>query len=157
MEALSAGLRAPEFTLPSSPGPSTSLAEHRGHPVILVFYPGDWTPVCGDQLTLYNELLLEFARYNAAMLAISVDSVWSHAAFAADRRLKVSLLSDFEPKGKVARGYGVYNEKSGTAQRALFVVDGEGVISWSFVADDDVNPGADGILLALEALSERKP
>jgi peroxiredoxin len=81
-----------------------------------------------------------------------VDGAWCHAAFAEERKLKVTLLADFEPKGQVSRGYGAYNGKEGTSERALFVIDGEGIIRWSYLSPDSVTPGADGILEALESL-----
>lgn len=152
MSLLQPGAKAPEFTLPTRPRQQVSLSDFRGRPVVLVFYPADWSPVCGDQLALYNELGGEFAKFNAALLPISVDGVWCHAAFGTDRKYTFPLLADFEPKGRIARQYGVYNEASGTAQRALFVIDGDGVIAWSYLSPDAVNPGADGILSALEAL-----
>jgi peroxiredoxin (alkyl hydroperoxide reductase subunit C) len=121
-----------------------------------VFYPEDWSPVCSSQLDLYNELLPEFQKYNAELLAISVDSAWSHLAFEQSKKLRFPLLSDFEPKGEVARTYGVYRAKEGTAERALFVIDKDGVIRWSYVSPVGVNPGADGILKALENLNSSK-
>jgi peroxiredoxin len=124
----------------------------RGRPTILVFYPEDWSPVCSDQLALYQELLPEFQRYDAELVGISVDGIWSHLAFARDRNLHFPLLSDFEPKGEVARTYGVYRDGEGTSERALFVIDSDGVVRWSYVSPVDINPGADGILRALEGL-----
>jgi peroxiredoxin len=121
--------------------------------VILAFYPADWSPVCGDELALFNEILPEFRSHGAELLAISVDGVWSHLAYARDRHLKFPLLSDFEPKGQVSRAYGVYRPSDGTTERALFVLDADGVVRWSYVSPVGVNPGADGILSALEALS----
>lgn len=146
------GQPAPDFTLHSTPDQTVSLSELRGRPVILVFYPADWSPVCGDQVSLYNELLSEFRRYDATILGISVDGVWCHGAFAQDRKLHYPLLADFEPKGDVARRYGVYESAGGVSQRALFVVDGEGVVRWRYVSPIGINPGADGILDALEKL-----
>jgi peroxiredoxin len=131
------------------------LSELRGRPVILVFYPADWSPVCGDQVALYNEILSEFREYNAEILGISVDGVWCHAAFARDRNLRFPLLADFEPKGAVARQYGAYREEDGTSERALFVLDGDGIICWSYCSPIAVNPGADGILNALESIAAR--
>jgi peroxiredoxin len=124
--------------------------------VILVFYPADWSPVCGDQTALYNELLPEFRRFDAELLGISVDGSWCHLAFAHDRKLGFPLLSDFEPKGAVARQYGVYRSQDGFCERALFVIDAEGVVQWSYVSPVGVNPGADGILAALEALAAKR-
>jgi len=122
--------------------------------VILVFYPEDWSPVCSDQLTLYQEILPEFQKFNAQLLAISVDGVWSHLAFAQERNLSFPLLADFEPKGAVARAYHVYRAHEGTSERALFVIDADGIVRWSSVSPVGVNPGADGILRALEDLGK---
>jgi peroxiredoxin len=138
--------------LASAPDRTLTLRELRGRPVILAFYPADWSPVCGDQMTLYNEVLAEFQHYDAKLLGISVDGVWCHAAFARDRKLHFPLLSDFEPKGAVARRYGVYRDGDGFTERALFVIDADGIIHWSYVSPLTVNPGADGILAALESL-----
>ncbi len=150
--ALKPGTPAPDFTLHNTPDQSLSLSEFRGHPVILAFYPADWSPVCGDQMALYNEILPEFRRFHAELIGISVDGVWSHAAFAQDRKLHFPLLADFEPKGAVANMYGVYRRHDGTSERALFVLDAQGMIRWSYVSPVGINPGADGILTALEAL-----
>ncbi|HJV79897.1 redoxin domain-containing protein [Noviherbaspirillum sp.] len=155
MAILSAGCVAPDFTLHSTPDQSVSLSDFRSRNVILVFYPADWSPVCSDQLALYNELLGEFGKYNAQLLAISVDGVWSHSALARDRKYHFPLLSDFEPKGAVARQYGVYDEKAGVAERALFVIDADGVIRWSYLSPMGVNPGAAGILNALDSLASK--
>ena len=153
---LQAGKPAPEFTLRSTPDQTVSLSEFRGRPVVLCFYPADWSPVCGDQLVLYNELLSEFRRHDAAIFGLSVDGVWCHLAFARDRKLRFPLLADFEPKGAVARAYGAYRSKEGVAERALFVVDARGTLRWSYLSPVGVNPGADGILTALESLSEKR-
>ncbi len=149
---LPAGTPAPDFALPSAPDQLLTLESLRGNPVILAFYPADWSPVCGDQMALYNEILPEFSRHGARLLGISVDGVWCHAAFADARHLKFPLLSDFEPKGDIAKRYGVYRGHDGFTERALFVIDAEGIIRWSYVSPVGVNPGADGILEALEAL-----
>ena len=149
---LQPGAEAPDFELPSTPDQKVRLSEFRGQPVILAFYPEDWSPVCSDQLGLYQAVLPEFQKFNAELMGISVDSVWSHLAFAKDRNLHFPLLSDFEPKGEVARTYQVYRAKEGTTERALFVIDADGIIRWSYVSPVGVNPGADGILRALENL-----
>ncbi|MGH7104887.1 MAG: redoxin domain-containing protein [Acetobacteraceae bacterium] len=153
MSILSAGTIAPDFTLHSTPDQTVSLSEFRGHNVILAFYPADWSPVCGDQLSLYNELLGEFGKYGAQLLALSVDGAWCHAALSRDRKYHFPLLSDFEPKGKVARMYGAYDQKDGVAERALFVIQGDGVIHWSYLSPMGINPGADGILRALAGIT----
>jgi len=151
-EILAAGTVAPNFTLHATPDQTLTLSELRGRPVILAFYPADWSPVCGDQMALYNEILPEFQNFGAELLGVSVDGVWCHAAFAENRRLHFPLLADFEPKGAVARQYGAYREADGVSERALFVIDRNGVISWSYCSPIAVNPGADGILQALEDL-----
>jgi peroxiredoxin len=151
---LSPGSPAPDFELPSTPDQTLSLGELRGQPVILAFYPEDWSPVCSDQLALYQELLPEFQRFNAQLVGISVDGIWCHLAFASDRNLHFPLLADFEPKGEVSRAYQAYRAKDGTSERALFVIDSNGIVQWSYVSPVGVNPGADGILRALESLDE---
>src|SRR5215468_7169885 len=150
--ALAVGTPAPDFALKSTPDQTVRLSEFRGRPVVLVFYPADWSPVCGDQVGLYNEMLSEFQELGAEILGISVDGVWCHSAFSKDRKLHFPLLADFEPKGEVARLYGVYRPSDGTTERALFVINAEGAIHWSYVSPIGVNPGAAGILSALEEL-----
>jgi peroxiredoxin len=147
---------APNFTLNATPDQKVSLSDFRGKPVVLAFYPADWSPVCGDQMALYNEILPEFHRHQATLIGISVDGAWCHAAFAANRKLHFPLLSDFEPKGAVAQAYGAYRPIEGTTERALFVIDEQGLIHWSYLSPVGVNPGADGILEALESLSKRR-
>lgn len=153
--ALPAGTPAPDFSLHSTPDQTVRLSEFRGQPVVLAFYPADWSPVCGDQMALYNEMLPEFQNFGAELLGISVDGSWCHAAFSRDRKLHFPLLADFEPKGAVARLYGAYRQAEGTCERALFVIDAEGVIRWSYVSPVGVNPGAEGILSALEDLQHK--
>jgi peroxiredoxin len=147
------GTPAPDFTLRSSDGEDLSLRQFRSQPVILAFYPADWSPVCGDQMGLYNEVLDMFEEHNAQLLGISVDGFWCHRAFAEARNLGFPLLADFEPKGEISRRFGAYNEKEGQSERALFVIDPEGIIRWSYLSPPDVNPGAHGIFNALEALN----
>ena len=125
--------------------------------MVLVFYPADWSPVCGDQLGLYNELMPEFSEFDAQLVGISVDGIWCHLAFTKDRKLRIPLLADFEPKGAVARMYGAYNEQVGEAQRALFVIDASGIIRWSYLSPVGINPGADGILKALAFITQKEP
>jgi len=149
---LAVGTPAPDFSLHVTPDQKLSLKELRGRPVILAFYPADWSPVCGDQMALYNEILPEFHKFGAELLGISVDGPWCHEAFAKDRHLHFPLLADFEPKGEVARAYGAYRKADGFCERALFVIDKNGLIAWSYCSPVAVNPGADGILEALENL-----
>ncbi len=154
--ALQPGAQAPDFSLRTTPDQRVGLRDFRGRKQVLVFYPADWSPVCSDQLAVYNELLPEFRRLGAEVLGISVDGVWCHLAFAKDRKLRFPLLADFHPKASVAQAYQVYREDEGVSERALFVIDGEGIIRWSYVSPIGVNPGAEGILEALEGMQGRK-
>lgn len=154
--ALPPGTPAPDFTLRATPDQTVTLSELRGHPVVLIFYPADWSPVCTDELAVFTQLHPEFERLGARVLGISVDGVWCHAAFADARNLQLSLLADFEPKGAVSRAYGVYRSKEGTSMRANFLIDENGVIVWNEVSPVGINPGAGGVLQALEALESSK-
>jgi peroxiredoxin len=153
VSALDAGAAAPGFELKSTPDQAVRLSDFRDRPVILAFYPADWSPVCTDQMALYNEILPEFEQFQALLFGISIDHAWCHMAFAQSRNLHFPLLADFHPKGEVAQAYGVYDDSIGMSERALFVLDGEGTIHWSYVSPIGVNPGANGILNALESLS----
>lgn len=148
------GMKAPEFSLKDTPDQTVSLSDFKGRPVILAFYPSDFSPVCGDEMALLNEVLPEFEKYNAQLLGISVDNVWSHLAFAKDRHLHFPLLSDFNPKGEVSRKYNAYQEDVGESKRALYVIDKDGKIAWGYISPVGINPGADGILKALEDLEK---
>jgi len=150
---LQKGTIAPGFELFATPDQKLSLDVLKGKRVILAFYPADWSPVCGDQMALYNETLKLFRKFNAELIGISVDSKWCHNAFAENRNLHFPLLADFEPKGAVSKLYGAYNEMNGESKRAIFVIDEQAVIQWSYLSPDAINPGADGILNALEELS----
>jgi len=154
---LAPGTAAPDFSLRATPDQRVTLSELRGRPVILAFYPGDFSPVCSGQVGIYNEALPEFLRYNAQLLGISVDSVWCHRSFAEAKHLHFPLLADFEPKGEVARRFGVYRTADGTSERALFVLDANGIVRWSYRSPIAINPGADGILDALNALGGGSP
>jgi peroxiredoxin len=147
------GTSAPDFELKTTPDQTVRLSDLRGRPVVLVFYPADWSPVCGDELALFNEARRELEDYGAQLLGISVDGVWCHRAFAEARHLHFPLLSDFEPKGDVSRRYGAYRERDGFSERALYVIDADGIVRWSYLSPVGVNPGADGVLEALEALT----
>jgi peroxiredoxin len=152
---LEAGVAAPDWDMKTTPDQSVRLADFRGRNLIMAFYPADWSPVCTDQMALYNEILPEFHRLNAEVVGISIDHAWCHNAFAQSRNLHFPLLADFHPKGEVGRRYGVYDDGIGMEERALFVIDGDGVIRWSYVSPIGVNPGADGILTALEELAQQ--
>jgi peroxiredoxin len=149
---LQPGSPAPDFALPATPDQRVTLSELHG-PVVLVFYPADWSPVCGDELSMFEAANGLFDARGAQLLGISVDSAWCHLAFKAERKLDFSLLADFNPKGDVARSYGVYREQDGTTERALFVLDREHKVAWSYVSPIGVSPGVDGALRAVEALS----
>ena len=146
------GKEAPDFALPATPDQKVMLSEFRGRPVILAFYPEDWSPVCSDQLALYQAVLPEFRKFDAELVGISVDSVWSHLAFAKDRNLHFPLLADFHPKGQVAELYGAYLPDYGTSNRSLVLVDPEGVVSWVYESTTPLEiPGANLLFDALEA------
>ena len=154
-QILPAGHQAPDFTLHVTPDQMLSLNELRGRRVVLAFYPADWSPVCGDQLALYNQVLQEFRDRGAELVGVSVDGVWCHQAYARHNNLHFPLLADFEPKGEVALLYGAYRLGEGVAERALFVIDENGVVAWSYCSPIPVNPGADGILDALDSLNSK--
>jgi peroxiredoxin len=128
------GARAPDFALPDPNGQMVRLSDERGKPVVLIFYPLDWSPTCSDQLSLYQSELAEFEQRGAQVLAISVDSLYSHGAWAAVRGLSFPLLADFQPKGAVAKQYQVYREQDGFSERALYVIDGDGIIRYAHVS-----------------------
>src|SRR5580692_9233555 len=153
---LPAGKPAPDFNLHVTPDQKLSLSELRGKPVILAFYPADWSPVCGDQMALYNEILPEFEKFGAVLVGVSVDGVWCHEAFVKDRHLRFPLAADFEPKGEVAKAFGAYRSQDGVCERALFVIDSKGIVAWSYISPVGLNPGADGILDALENLPKQE-
>jgi peroxiredoxin len=149
---LQPGTPAPDFTLECTPDQKVALRDLRGQPLVIAFYPADWSPVCGDQMVLYNEMREQFDEHGARIVGISVDGAWCHSAFAEAKHIHFPLLSDFEPKGAISRAYGAYAADHGTSQRALFVLDGDGIIRWSYLSPMGVNPGGDGILRALESL-----
>jgi peroxiredoxin len=151
-DVLPPGTQAPSFKLKVTPDQTLASSELLGRRVILAFYPADWSPVCNDQMSLYNQLLGEFRQRGADLLGISVDGAWCHQAFARDRNLHFALLSDFEPKGEISKAYGAYLQEDGESARALFVIDEKGVIAWSYLSPLGINPGADGILDALDAM-----
>ena len=154
---LPAGTPAPELDLPATPDERPfKLADAAGSPVVLIFYPGDFTPVCTGELGLFNELLPELNGFGAKVVGISCDSPWVHTAYSNELNLQIPLLSDFHPKGEASRRYNAYRDDIGTSERALFVIDGEGKIFWSHVSPIELSPGADGVLDALERLTGRE-
>jgi peroxiredoxin len=152
---LSPGTKAPDFTLGTSPDKEISLKDYVGKPVVLMFYPLDWSPTCTEQACSYSEHYCEFSKLGAQILGVSVDSVWSHQAFAKANKITFPLLADFEPKGATAKAYGVYRDKDGISERALFVIDDAGIIRWSYRSPIGYNPGYDGIVNALKSLGSK--
>lgn len=146
------GKAAPGFALHSGPGRILDSRDLRGQCVVLVFYPADWSDVCSDELAVFEAALHLFREQDATILGISVDGVWCHKAFSAARHLRFPLLSDFEPKGRVARLYGAYDHASGTCTRSLVVVDPAGMVVWSYLSPTAINPGVDGVLDVLGSL-----
>lgn len=150
---IAAGEPAPDFTLRDQDGEKVSLSDFRGRKILLVFYPQDFSPVCSDQLSIYQEVKPEIAAKGVELVGISVDHVWAHKAFQERLGIDTPLLADFEPKGEVARAYGAYIEKVGHANRSLVLVDGEGVVEWVHESPSPLEiPGANVIFDALEAV-----
>jgi peroxiredoxin len=152
-DALQPGTKAPDWELNATPDQKVRLDDFRSRALIMAFYPADWSPVCTDQMALYNEILPEFHQRGAELVGISVDGAWCHRAFAESRNLHFPLLADFHPKGGAAQAFGVYDDEIGMSDRALFVLDGDSVIRWSYVSPIGINPGAEGILAALESMA----
>jgi len=147
---IAVGEQAPDFTLRDQDGEKVSLADYRGRKVLLIFYPGDFSPVCGDQLSIYQEVKPEIEAKGVDLVGISVDSFFAHKAFQEKLGLDTRLLSDFEPKGEVARAYDSYVEKMGFANRTLVLVDEDGRVAWTHEADNPGEiPGANLIFDAL--------
>ena len=144
------GAQAPDFTLPDQDGNQVSLADFRGQTAVLVFYPADFSPVCTDQLSVYQEVLDEFEKRGAKLVGISVDGVFCHRAFREHMGIGMPLLADFHPKGEVARAYGVWSEKHGVSSRALVMVGPEGAVEWSYMSPPLEVPGANLIFDALD-------
>jgi peroxiredoxin len=148
---IEAGSPAPDFTLPDQDGNEVSLSDFRGQTVVLVFYPADFSPVCTDQLNVYQEVLGELEGRQVKLVGISVDSAWTHKAFRAHLGVTIPLLADFHPKGEVAKAYGAYNEDRGVARRALVMVGPEGAVEWSYESPSPLEiPGANLIFDALD-------
>ena len=154
LSPLEAGSAAPPFTLRADRHCSASLADYQGKPLVIVFYVADWHPVCTAQLERYRDLAPDLERLGASVVAVSPDTIWSHASFARAHRLPFPLLSDDTPHGEIARAYGVYDPQKQAPRRALFVVNGAGTIVWSAAFPEALDPGVDGVLTALEALAD---
>jgi peroxiredoxin len=151
---ISAGEPAPEFTLRNQDGEKVSLGDFRGQRVLLVFYPLDFSPVCSDQLSIYQEVKPEIEAQGVTMVGISVDSGFAHKAFQEKLGIDTPLLADFEPKGEVARAYGAYIERVGHANRSLVLVDGEGIVEWAYESSTPLEiPGANLIFDALSTVA----
>ena len=145
------GQQAPDFTLRNQEGEKVSLADYRGRKLMLVFYPADFSPVCGDQFSIYQEVKPQIDETGAELVGISVDSAWAHRAFQEKLGFEFTLLSDFEPKGEVARAYGSYIDRVGTANRTLVLVDEDGAVAWTY---ESPNPGEfPGANVIFDALS----
>jgi peroxiredoxin len=148
------GQPAPHFELRDQDGNEVTLEDLKGQTSVLVFYPLDFSPVCTDQLNVYQEVLPELERRGVRLYGVSVDSAFAHKAFQDHIGISIPLLADFHPKGEVARRYGVYNEKRGNSYRALVMIDPNGIVRWSYQAQSPLEiPGAN---LIFDALDEQR-
>jgi peroxiredoxin len=148
------GSPAPDFTLPDQDGNGVSLRDFRGRTLVLVFYPADFSPVCTDQLNIYQEVMPQLEEQGAALVGVSVDGAFCHKAFQQHQGLTMPLLADFHPKGEVAKAYGVWSDDYGVASRALVMVAPDGVVQWSYSSPPLEVPGAN---LIFDALEQRTP
>ncbi|HEX8690470.1 MAG TPA: redoxin domain-containing protein [Solirubrobacterales bacterium] len=150
---IAVGETAPDFTLRNQDGERVSLSDFRGRKLLLVFYPQDFSPVCSDQLSVYQEVKPEIAARGAEMVGISVDHQHAHKAFQEKLGIDIPLLADFEPKGEVARAYGAYVEERGHANRSLVLIDEEGTVEWVHESPPLEVPGANLIFDALASVA----
>lgn len=156
MSVVAAGTPAPDFKLRRADGSKFTNADLDGQTTVLVFYPFAFSPVCTDQLNLYEEVLDQFAAQGATLYGVSCDAVWSQTAFREKLGVSIEQLSDFEPKGATCRAFGVYFEKGGMPTRALVMVGPDGVVQWSWEGEHPaVLPGANLIFDALAARDEQ--
>jgi peroxiredoxin len=147
------GAAAPDFSLPDQDGNPVSLGDFSGRSLVLAFYPLDFSPVCTDQLSVYQDVLGEIAGTGASLVGVSVDSAYCHRAFREQLGLTMPLLADFHPKGEMSRSYGAYREDRGSTNRSLVLVDAGGTVGWSYASPSTREiPGADLILDALAEL-----
>ncbi|WP_200941087.1 redoxin domain-containing protein [Microbacterium sp. Root53] len=154
---LEPGTPAPNFALPAADGTIVRLSELRGSPVAVVFYPLDWSPGCSVQLELYEQEYDEFASRGIQLLGISVDSIYSHGAWAAVRGIRYPLLSDFQPRGETARAYNVWRDADGHSERAVYLIDADGVIRWAHVSERLKElPDFDELVAALDLVADRQ-
>jgi peroxiredoxin len=154
---IEAGASAPDFRLPDQDGNQVSPADFRGRRLLLVFYPADFSPVCTDQLSVYQDSLAEFERRGVALVGISVDSAFSHKAFRNHLGVTMPLLADFHPKGEVARAYGLWSEDYGVAGRALVLIGPDGIVEWAHRTPALEYPGVEEIFQKLESLEPQGP
>jgi peroxiredoxin len=148
---IEAGAPAPDFELRDQDGNKVSLADLKGQTSVLVFYPLDFSPVCTDQLNVYQEILPELEERGVNLYGVSVDSAFAHKAFQQHLGITIPLLADFHPKGEMSAGYGVYNEERGSTFRALVMIDPEGIVQWSYQSESPLEiPGANLIFDALD-------
>lgn len=155
---LQIGQKAPNFHLAStaaSANQEISLHDFRGLPVILAFYPSAWSPICGNLLAHYNKIMPAFKQHEARLLGISVDNFWSHLAFSRNNNICFPLLSDFEPKGSVAKSYGVFDAANGMSLPALFIINSQGLVHWSHLSPLEDMPGTHELLEALDLLPKQ--
>jgi peroxiredoxin len=144
------GTEAPYFKLPDQQGNEVSLDDLKGRTTVLVFYPADFSPVCTDQLNVYQEVLDDLKSRGCELYGISVDSAFCHKAFQKHLNISIPLLADFHPKGEVARAFGVYREQNGFTERALVMLDADGIVRWTYVSPTPLEmPGANLIFDAL--------
>jgi peroxiredoxin len=149
---ISAGEKAPDFSLPNHQGKPVSLSDFRGRRVLLVFYPNDFSPVCSDQLSIYQEVKPSLDDAGLQVLGVSIDHSWAHRAFRKHLNIEFTLLADFHPKGEVARLYGAYLDDYGTSNRSLVLIDEDGIVQWAHESPTPLEiPGANLIFDALEA------
>ena len=149
---IEAGEKAPDFSLPNHKGEQVSLSDFRGRRVMLAFYPNDFSPVCSDQLSIYQEVKPSLDEAGLEVVGISVDHSWAHRAFRKQLNLEFTLLADFHPKGAVAERYGAYLPDYGTSNRSLVLIDPEGVVRWVHESPTPLEiPGANLLFDALEA------
>jgi peroxiredoxin len=146
------GEKAPDFSLPNHKGEQISLSDFRGRKVMLAFYPSDFSPVCSDQLSIYQEVKPDLDEAGLEVVGVSIDHSWAHRAFRKELNLDFTLLADFHPKGQVAELYGAYLPDYGTSNRSLVLIDPDGVVSWVYESSTPLEiPGANLLFDALEA------
>jgi peroxiredoxin len=147
---IAVGEPAPDFKLRDQDGEEVALADFDGRRVLLAFYPGDFSPVCSDQLSVYEDVKPDLAEAGVELIGISVDSFFAHQAFRQKLGIETTLLSDFEPKGEVARAYGSYVDGFGFANRTLVLVDENGMVAWTHESPSPGEfPGPDVVRQAL--------